>query len=141
LFFKTVPVKVHPVLFPWAEGCYVPFDARTDVSASQPLIAAERALLRRLCETGVASFTPDALDLLTRHSWAVLDHRTIFEALVRLSSVPSGTLCDRLPGEATRMGFPDVAWDKFFTSPETPFDSRRATSKLIDDLIAASKHE
>lgn len=111
------------------------------MSTSQPLIAAERALLRRLCETGVASITPDALDLLTRYSWAAPDHRIIFEALVRLSSVPSGTLRDRLPAEATRMGFPDVAWDKFFTSPEIPFDSHCATSKLIDDLIAASKHE
>jgi hypothetical protein len=129
------------VLFPWAEGCYVPFDARTDVSANQPLIAAERALLQRLCETGVASVTPDALNLPTRHSWAVPDHHTIFEALIRLSSVRSGTLRDRLPAEATRMGFPDVAWDKFFTSPEMPFDSRRATNKLIDDLLAASKHE
>lgn len=111
------------------------------MSASQPLIAAERALLQRLCETGVASVAPDALNLLTRHSWAVPDHRTIFEALVRLSSVRSGTLRDRLPTEATRMGFPEIAWDKFFRSSETPLDSSRATSKLIDDLIAASKHE
>lgn len=111
------------------------------MSASEPVIAAERALLQRLCETGVATVAPDALGLLTRHSWAVPDHHTIFEALVRLSSVQSGTLRNRLPAEATRMGFPDVAWDKFFKSSETPFDSSRATSKLIDDLIATSKHK
>jgi hypothetical protein len=113
-------------------------------SDSKPLIAAERAVLRRLCETGLAGVAPDAVGLLTRYPWAVPDHRTIFEALVRLRSVSPGSLRGRLPAEATRMGFPEIAWDNFFTSfasLETFSNSRRTTSQLIDELISASKHE
>jgi hypothetical protein len=107
----------------------------------QILIDAERDLLRRICQTGIAATSADGLKILAGHPWADPDHRVIFEALVRLAGVPTASLRDRLPAEATRMGFPDIAWDKFLTSPQTSPSSRRTTGELIDDLLSASNNE
>lgn len=103
-------------------------------------MVAERAFLRRLCEVGIAGVAPDSLRLLRQRSWAKPDHKIIFEALVRLSFAPPGSLRGRLPAEATRMGFPEIAWDEFFASTETSSGSR-STSELIEVVFAASKRE
>jgi hypothetical protein len=114
---------------------------RNNIGEAEVPFAIEQALLRRLCETGIASLAQEALESLIRHSWTVPDHRVIFEALVRIGSLPTALLRERLPAEATRLGFPDVDWSTFFAPPGPSADSPRATLELIADLVSASKLE
>jgi hypothetical protein len=76
-------------------------------------IALELQLLKNLCASGLNSLSPEERNTLARHSWAAPDHRIIFDALSRLANISPAVLPHQLPAEATRMGFPDVAWDKF----------------------------
>lgn len=99
--------------------------------------AIEVQLLKSLCRAGLQSISPDERNALSCHSWAAPDHRIVFEALVRLANIPPAALPHQLPAEATRMGFPDVAWDNYFQ----PLANRNEceSSPTTTELIAALK--
>lgn len=92
-----------------------------NVSHDSVLIATELELLKNICRTGLNAVSSEQLSALAHYSWAASDHRVIFEALLRLANISPAALPHQLPAEATRMGFPDVAWDKFF-APVCPTD-------------------
>ncbi len=52
---------------------------------------------------------------LSKHVWQDAEHRVVFEAIERLSSSDSQLLREQLPAQTTRMGFPDVNWENYFT--------------------------
>jgi hypothetical protein len=113
----------------------------SDRNSREIVITTERDLLRRLCESGVERISPDSLQSLAVYSWSSPDHRVVFDALVHLAGIPRAALRDLLPAETTRMGFPDIAWDRFFSPPESTPDSHRATGELIEALLSASKRK
>lgn len=109
-----------------------------DSSQKHSVIQAERDLLRRLCQSGgIRALERDQQGILGRYRWMGSDHRTIFEALVRLSSLPASALRERLPAEATRMGFPDIQWETYFEGPDKT-ESDDTVAELIDQLITGS---
>lgn len=75
---------------------------------------------------------------MRRYRWVGRDHPTIFEALVRLASVPATALRERLPAEATHMGFPDIQWEAYFEGAAGGQEAGDAVSELIVKLIAES---
>lgn len=97
----------------------------------------ERSLLRSLCQGGIATLPPDNERQLRYYTWSHADHRVIFEALVRLRGVPAGALRDQLPPEVTRMGFPDIDWNVFFSNSA---ELQTSVNKLIEELLSGSKH-
>lgn len=76
--------------------------------------------------------------MLRRYRWVGRDHQTIFEALVRLASVAASALRERLPAEATRMGFPDIQWEGYFEEAAGGEEAGDAVSELIVKLIPES---
>jgi hypothetical protein len=103
------------------------------------LLSAERELLQNLCRTGLKSVSPNDLQALARRSWAAPDHQIIFDSLFRLANISPPALRHQLPAEAARMGFPDVAWDKFFEVSANECESHRTTAELIAALKVRRK--
>jgi len=113
----------------------------SDRNSLETVIATERDVLRRLCDSGIERISPDPLKSLANYRWSSPDHQVVFNALVRLAAIPPGALRDLLPAETTRMGFPDITWDRFFAPRESAPDSRRPLSELIEALLSASKRQ
>ena len=106
----------------------------------------ESRILRALCTSPSQSNSPAndhastraaILEKLRAHPWQNPEHRVVFEALTRLPGRPSTELREQLPAQATRMGFPDVNWQKYFTA--TADDS--ALETLVAELLAISLKE
>ena len=103
------------------------------------MIQTERALLRRLCRSGgISAVSSDEQRTLRRYRWVGRDHQTIFEALVRLASAPASALRERLPAEATRMGFPDIQWEAYFKEAAVGQETGDTVAELIHKMIAES---
>ncbi|HEX5424410.1 MAG TPA: hypothetical protein VFW94_12755 [Candidatus Acidoferrales bacterium] len=102
------------------------------------MFSTELELLQYFCRSGLRSISPDDIRALSAHSWAAPDHQIVFDALFRLANIPPAALRHQLPAEATRMGFPDVAWEKYFT-PATECEPSRTTTELIAALTARPK--
>jgi hypothetical protein len=60
----------------------------------------------------------------------------VFEAIQRLSSSDPKLLREQLPAQTTRMGFPDVSWENYF-SPAPPHE--KDFEALVHELLAAPK--
>jgi hypothetical protein len=106
----------------------------------------ESRILRALCST------PSALDSsgtrhastcavilakLGEHRWQHPEHRVVFEALALLQRRNATELREQLPAQATRMGFPDVNWDQYFTAST----DKATIETLVAELLAASPAE
>ena len=83
----------------------------------------ELTLLRALSvmPRGDAPFT-QLVDALKAHRWEHADHRVIYEALIETDTPDTETLRRELPAVATRMGFPDIHWERFFAATLVPRD-------------------
>jgi hypothetical protein len=113
------------------------------------LLNLESKILRALCTTSPAPDSPSTrpnlhhasiraaiLATLHAHRWQNPEHRVVFEALILLPGRHSAELREQLPAQATRMGFPDVNWEEYFTE--------RAENAPIEVLAAellAASHE
>lgn len=86
-------------------------------AGSQDIERIERRVLRSLC-CGIVSLAerPGALLDLSRYRWTNPEHRVVFEALTKIPAGENAVLRELLPGQATRMGFPDVDWVGYFES-------------------------
>jgi hypothetical protein len=100
----------------------------------------EWRILRALCtdspapdspNTHDASALPAILDNLRAHPWQDPEHRVVFEALTLLPGRQSSDLREQLPAQATRMGFPDVSWDRYFA----PSNDHAAIEALVAELL------
>lgn len=121
---------------------------RADPSSCEPLLAAERAILKCLCrDEQLARISPDQLTRLRHYAWADPEHRIVFDAIQRSAKATGFSLREYLPAEATRMGFPDVHWDAYFennsdelTRPQAePPQTLNGLNELIDALIQQAK--
>ncbi|HEV3482010.1 MAG TPA: hypothetical protein VGR97_06730 [Candidatus Acidoferrales bacterium] len=72
---------------------------------------------------------------LKGYRWEHADHRVIYEALIEINSADGETLRRELPAAVTRMGFPDIHWERFFAATATPVLPDRIL-KLIRELKA-----
>lgn len=75
----------------------------------------ERAILIALCSDAIAAdVRGKILAKLTSHQWREAEHRIVYEALQRAGARDGAGIQERLPAQATRMGFPDVNWELYF---------------------------
>jgi hypothetical protein len=103
-------------------------------SADSPIFASqlERDILRSLCSADIdpVNWKREFARLAT-HEWRDPEHKVIYDALGAIRSTDSKTRRDELPGQVTRMGFPDVDFGKYVDAddlPNVPLD------RLIDRL-------
>lgn len=77
----------------------------------------ERAVLRALCGDAIAAHARGIiLRKLASHQWHEAEHRIVYEALQRVDARDGTEIRERLPAQATRMGFPDVNWELYFAA-------------------------
>jgi hypothetical protein len=102
----------------------------------------ERELLRQLCH---ARLTRAAWAKIQRnlraYAWQDIEHGLVYAAIQHLGVRDSLLLREQLPAEATRMGFPDVDWQPYF-SPEAKATRRPRTpqiARLMGQLLAAAR--
>ena len=75
----------------------------------------ELEVLRAFCTLAVAGIElRSAMVSLERHAWRDPEHRIVYDALRRIHPGRPAALREELPGMATRMGFPDVDWQRYF---------------------------
>jgi len=75
----------------------------------------EQAILIALCSDSMAAdVRGKILARLTSHQWREAEHRIVYEALQRAGARDGAGIQERLPGHATRVGFPDVNWQLYF---------------------------
>jgi hypothetical protein len=80
-----------------------------------------------------ANFDPKTL--LNKYVWQDPDNRVVFESLSGLSSrLTPAQLREQLPAQATRLGFPDVAWGNYLASKNGDAGDVR---RLIEQLLEA----
>jgi hypothetical protein len=123
---------------------------------SSNIVELELEILRVLLESR-RSDTPDSLTdaqmpkeiiaALSAYEWQGDENRVVFEALERLPGRSFSQLREQLPAQATRMGFPDVNWQKYFTleeSSRTKGSNKRYAgldiATLVADLHAATRN-
>ena len=100
-------------------------------SHSSGILEIERSILRQLCSRA-SERCGSALRELAAYGWHDREHQVVYEALLKVRARDPESLRERLPAQATQMGFPDVAWEIYF-APEPPADLER----LILDLKTA----
>lgn len=101
-------------------------------------IELERKILCALCAAANgATSTFDAKTLLNKYVWRDSDNRVVFESLIGLSSkLTPAQLREHLPAQATRLGFPDVAWENYLASENGDGDD---VHNLIEQLLKADE--
>jgi len=106
-------------------------------SQTQQVFELERETLCALCvRASLNAQHPTAMRELSNHLWQDAEHRVVFEAIQRLSSSDPKLLREQLPAQTTRMGFPDVSWENYFSpAPQ----NERDFEALVHELLAASK--
>jgi hypothetical protein len=96
----------------------------------------ELAVLRGLCFLpGGGAARAKLANELKGYRWEHADHRVIYEALIKTNAADTETLRRELPAIVTRMGFPDIDWERFFTANATTFPPDRIF-ELIRELKA-----
>jgi hypothetical protein len=106
-------------------------------SQAQQVFELERETLCALCvRASLNAQHPTAMRELSNHIWQDAEHRVVFEAIQRLSSSDPKLLREQLPAQTTRMGFPDVSWENYFSpAPQHEKDFEA----LVRELLAAPK--
>jgi hypothetical protein len=103
----------------------------------------ESRIVRALCSEPSAFDSPHTqhssaraaiLAKLRAHKWRDPEHRVVFEALTLLQGRNATELREQLPAQATRMGFPDVNWEQYFTASADD----AAIAALVEELLTAS---
>lgn len=102
--------------------------------ADSPILAnqIERKLLRGLCGGGIDfKDWQRFLYRLVAYDWRDPEHKVVYEALRRIRTPDVSTRRAELPAHATRMGFPDVDWEKYLDNETSDFTR---LDQLIDRL-------
>lgn len=96
----------------------------------------ELAVLRALCTLPGNNATRAKLaHELKEYRWEQADHRVIYQAFIETDAGDTETLRRELPAAVTRMGFPDIQWERFFAATAMPIPTDRI-SGLIRKLRA-----
>jgi hypothetical protein len=99
------------------------------------LISVERNLLGETIRIGTPKRRQQVTAELKDYSWQAHDHQIVFEALCRLASYAGEGFEQRLKAEATRMGFPDIDWTRYFTAAEQAPLAENESNQAVDSLI------
>jgi len=113
----------------------------------------ERAVLSALC-CGTASqekgreqahgaargALSEALGELKDYRWRGDEHRVVFGALAALKPSRGESVAEQLPGQATRMGFPDVDWKLYLRSSATPQTDIADLVRALKSSVADETH-
>lgn len=111
------------------------------------LISLERQLLEEMCRWAFPSVSQHIATELQHYPWQNHDHQIVFEALVRIRTIPVPGLRSALASETTRMGFPDIDLSEFFPSATRRQTSASATESeqrviaIVQQLKTAAAHE
>jgi hypothetical protein len=100
-----------------------------------PIASLELALLRWLCVSAASDDSRKrALYALPGYEWHTADHAIVFDALKRVPDRDKRPLREQLPAIATRMGFPDIAWEDYFvmTAPVSEEEIPEIVRRLAD---------
>jgi hypothetical protein len=110
----------------------------------------ERRVLRGLCHARLMRPARARIArALRNYAWRDVEHGLVYAAIERLGPCDPKALCEQLPAEATRMGFPDIDWHTYFSAepkgarltPRRPLQkaeamrSRTPTAREIERLI------
>jgi hypothetical protein len=97
--------------------------------------ALEQQILQRFCTEDVPESVTAAIKTkLDSYAWCDPDNRIVFEALCSLGSLTPAVTASQLPALATRMGFPDLNWERYLGHHRTdPADIR----DLVEELLVA----
>jgi hypothetical protein len=101
----------------------------------------ERSVLRQLCR---AKLTRPAWAKIARalreYTWRDVEHGLVYAAIERLGSRDPKLLREQLPAQATRMGFPEIDWQAYFSADEGPAAAPSAgrIARQIHRLILSS---
>jgi hypothetical protein len=106
-------------------------------SASGKANLIERRILCALCSVSYAA-DQEAIRELSAHRWMDPEHRVVFEAFSMLPSCNVKSLRELLPTQATRMGFPDVDWARYFARPPR---GSKGIRHLIRALFKTEMHK
>jgi hypothetical protein len=68
---------------------------------------------------------------LMNYDWIEGEHRVVYEAMVGCGILEAKEMQARLPEIATRLGFPEIEWSKYFSGEE----SLRQAAKDLDQGI------
>jgi NAD(P)H-dependent FMN reductase len=104
-------------------------------NSSDSVASLELTLLRWLC---ISAASDDArkrvLSALPGYKWHNTDHAIVFDALKRVPDRDKRPLREQLPAIATRMGFPDIAWEDYFvvSAPVSEEGIPAILRKLVD---------
>ncbi|HKV05616.1 MAG TPA: hypothetical protein VJO53_10980 [Candidatus Acidoferrales bacterium] len=102
---------------------------------SGQILDLEREILRAFCGRAL----PDSLwkkfaDDLAGYRWLEPEHAIVFQALLRIRSRDPKGWRDQLAAQATRMGFPDVDWEMYFSDESVlPSEIENMIRKLIGE--------
>ena len=107
------------------------------VESSETLLAAEREILRALCQSAADGLVrKEGLTLLADYSFRDNFHQLVFDAVRELRHLPPRIFREQLPIRLNNLGFPDLDLDIFF-QPSILTDSQ-VMSRMRALRIAAS---
>ncbi|HTV59122.1 MAG TPA: hypothetical protein VMJ93_09635 [Verrucomicrobiae bacterium] len=97
---------------------------------------AEADVLRALCtgECGAAD-RKAALARLADYDWQESEHRVVYNALARCSAKTGAAVRAELPAVATRMGFPDVEWNRYWGEETQQERGVESLNREIENLL------
>ncbi|MEJ2010282.1 MAG: hypothetical protein P8Z30_19365 [Acidobacteriota bacterium] len=97
----------------------------------------EKLAIRALClGTSQGPVREAILPILRTYRWQAPLHQVIFDALASIVSDDPATLRQLLPAKLTRLGFPDVEWEEFFTPLSL---SRDETIAMVRRMVAGQR--
>lgn len=111
------------------------------IPSTSEVLELERLVLRAICASSTDAYTRQNLIAnLAYYSWNDPDHRIVFGALARLRGRELDDARAALPAVATRMGFPDVNWDEYFSGdPAAAADALALARQLL--AAASAGHD
>lgn len=101
----------------------------------------EFAVLRALCVLpGDNTARARLANELKGYRWEHADHQVIYEALIETDIADAETLRRELPAAVTRMGFPDIHWERFFAATAMPLAPNRIFELIRELKAGVSRH-
>ena len=101
----------------------------------------EFAVLRALCTLpGGDAVRARLANELKGYRWEHPDHRVIYEALIETDIADAEILRRELPAAVTRMGFPDIQWERFFAATGMPLAPNRIFELIRELKASVSEH-
>jgi len=98
----------------------------------KPTVEIERKIIRALCSNAVSpSDWLKGVARLATHTWMDPEHKVLYGALQVLRTSDAQARREQLPAQATRMGFPDVDWQRYLNHAA---EMGEPLDRLIDTL-------